>query len=41
MQEITIAPVTRIEGHARISLFLDDNGTVSGRPFPGYPIPRV
>jgi NAD-reducing hydrogenase large subunit len=33
MQEITIAPVTRIEGHARISLFLDDNGTVSDARF--------
>ncbi|NLX18741.1 MAG: Ni/Fe hydrogenase subunit alpha [Desulfobulbus sp.] len=33
MQKITIAPVTRIEGHARISLFLDDNGTVSDARF--------
>ena len=33
MQEITIAPVTRIEGHARISLFLDDSGTVSDARF--------
>lgn len=33
MQEITIAPVTRIEGHARISLILDDSGTVSDARF--------
>jgi NAD-reducing hydrogenase large subunit len=30
MQKITIDAVTRIEGHAKISLQLDDNGKVSG-----------
>src|SRR5690242_12501705 len=29
MKKITIDPVTRIEGHAKISIFLDDAGVVS------------
>lgn len=33
MQEITIAPVTRIEGHARIRLFLDNDGNVRDARF--------
>jgi NAD-reducing hydrogenase large subunit len=27
-QKITIAPVTRIEGHARITIYLNDAGKV-------------
>jgi NAD-reducing hydrogenase large subunit len=33
MKRITIDPVTRIEGHARITILLDDNGHVSGSEF--------
>ncbi len=33
MQQITIAPVTRIEGHACIRLFVDDNGSVCDARF--------
>ena len=29
MQRITIEPVTRIEGHARITIQLDDQGRVA------------
>src|SRR5581483_10798958 len=32
-QRIVIDPVTRIEGHAKISIFLDDAGQVSGARF--------
>ncbi|MFP4323800.1 MAG: Ni/Fe hydrogenase subunit alpha [Anaerolineales bacterium] len=32
-QTIKIDPVTRIEGHAKISIFLDDNGTVEDARF--------
>ena len=32
-QRIVIDPVTRIEGHAKISLFLDDAGQVTGAEF--------
>ena len=32
-QRIVIDPVTRIEGHAKISLFLDDGGQVAGAEF--------
>ncbi len=32
-QTIVIDPVTRIEGHAKISIFLDDNGQVSDARF--------
>ncbi|MEO0852535.1 MAG: nickel-dependent hydrogenase large subunit, partial [Cyanobacteria bacterium J06648_11] len=30
---ITIDPVTRIEGHAKISIYLDDDGEVSNARF--------
>ena len=33
MKKITIDPVTRIEGHARINIHLDDQGRVSGTEF--------
>jgi len=33
MKRITIDPVTRIEGHAKITIYLDDNGHVSGSEF--------
>ncbi|HEX8926633.1 MAG TPA: nickel-dependent hydrogenase large subunit, partial [Terriglobales bacterium] len=33
MQTITIDPVTRIEGHARITLQLDDSGAVNDARF--------
>src|SRR5664279_2830331 len=33
MKEITIEPITRIEGHGKISLFLDDSGRVSDAQF--------
>ena len=35
MKKITIDPVTRIEGHAKIDIYLDDDG--QGRR---HPIPR-
>ncbi len=33
MKKITIDPVTRIEGHAKISIYLDDDGTVQDAKF--------
>ena len=33
MKRITIDPVTRIEGHAKITIHLDDNGKVAGTEF--------
>src|SRR5664279_4298020 len=33
MKRITIDPVTRIEGHAKITIYLDDNGHVGGSEF--------
>src|ERR1051325_505326 len=33
MKKITIDPVTRIEGHAKIDIFLDDTGHVSDTQF--------
>ncbi len=33
MKRITIDPVTRIEGHAKITIQLDDNGRVAGTEF--------
>ena len=33
MKKITIDPVTRIEGHAKISIHLGDDGKVSGTQF--------
>jgi len=33
MKRITIDPVTRIEGHAKITIHLDDNGRVAGTEF--------
>jgi NAD-reducing hydrogenase large subunit len=32
-EKIVIAPVTRIEGHAKITIFRDDNGTISNARF--------
>lgn len=32
-RQITIAPVTRLEGHAKINIFLDDNGNVEDSYF--------
>ena len=31
MKKITIDPVTRIEGHAKIDIYLDDDGRVADR----------
>src|SRR5262249_61442786 len=33
MQRITIDPVSRIEGHAKITIHLDDSGHVAGTEF--------
>src|SRR6266545_4333049 len=33
MRKITIDPVTRIEGHAKIDIFLDDDGRVADTQF--------
>jgi NAD-reducing hydrogenase large subunit len=33
MRKITIDPVTRIEGHAKIDIFLDDQGRVADTQF--------
>ncbi|HUW12328.1 MAG TPA: Ni/Fe hydrogenase subunit alpha, partial [Anaerolineae bacterium] len=33
MQKITIEPVTRIEGHARVTIHLDENGKVENSYF--------
>ena len=33
MKRITIEPVTRIEGHAKITIQLDDQGHVAGTEF--------
>lgn len=33
MKKITINPVTRIEGHAKITIYVDDNGNVSDSKF--------
>src|SRR4029079_10865169 len=33
MRKITIDPVTRIEGHAKIDLFLDEDGRVADTQF--------
>jgi len=33
MKRITIDPVTRIEGHAKITIQLDANGRVAGTEF--------
>jgi len=38
---ITIDPVTRIEGHAKITLQLDNEGEVAEGVFPRNPIPRI
>ncbi len=40
-QRIVIDPVTRIEGHAKITIHLDDAGEVRGRPLPRHRVPRV
>jgi len=33
MKEITISPITRLEGHGKISIFLDENGNVENAYF--------
>ena len=33
MKRITIEPVSRIEGHAKVTIQLDDQGTVAGTEF--------
>ena len=40
-KRIVIDPVTRIEGHAKISIFLDDAGNVSRRRVPRRGVPRL
>jgi len=32
MKTITIAPVTRLEGHAKVTINLDDSGNVAEDP---------
>ena len=41
MRKITIEPVTRIEGHAKISIHLDDDGKVPSDAVPGHPGARL
>ncbi len=41
MSEIVIEPVTRIEGHAKITCSARRDGRGEGRPFPRDPVPRV
>ena len=41
MKRITIDPVTRIEGHAKITLQLDDSGRGCRRAAAGNPAPRI
>lgn len=33
MKHITINPITRLEGHGKIDIFLDDNGEVANAYF--------
>ena len=33
MNKISIDPITRLEGHGRIDIFLDDSGNVAQRLF--------
>ena len=40
-QPSSIDPVTRIEGHAKITLQLDEQGEVQRRPLPRDPVPRL
>ena len=40
-QRIVIDPVTRIEGHAKITIILDDQGEVVRRPVPRHRVPRL
>ena len=40
-QEIVIDPVTRIEGHAKITIQLDDAGRGGRRPVPRHGVPRL
>ena len=40
-KQILIDPVTRIEGHAKITIQLDDAGKVTGAPLPRGRVPRV
>jgi F420-non-reducing hydrogenase large subunit len=37
VQRITIDPITRLEGHGKIEIFLDDAGNVSLLPGAGAP----
>ena len=41
MKTIVINPVTRIEGHAQITIHLDDNGHVTDTAVPRHPASRV
>jgi F420-non-reducing hydrogenase large subunit len=34
MERITIDPITRLEGHGKIEIFLDDEGNVANTYFP-------
>ena len=40
-QRILIDPVTRIEGHAKISIYLDDAGEVTNARVPRHRVPRL
>ena len=33
-KKIVIAPITRIEGHAQVTIFLNNDDTVKGRTVP-------
>ena len=41
MKTIVIDPVTRIEGHAKITIHLDDDGQVTDTHLPRHPAPRL
>ena len=40
-KEIVINPVTRIEGHSKITIYLDDQGEVAGCAFSCHAVSRV
>ena len=40
-QKIMIEPVTRIEGHAKVGVYLDDAGQVETGRFPRQRVPRL
>jgi len=39
-ERIIISPVTRIEGHAKVSIYIDDAGAAERRPLNGRPAAR-